>query len=306
MTKILISGGSGMIGTAVSEALHRRGYRIAWLSHSGKSHPLFEVYKWNVENGEYDTRAFKDVEHVIHLAGAGIADKRWRAPYKKEILESRVRSTLLLVDAVNKYGAKVRSVTGASAVGFYGSHLNSPLFSEADPPANDFMARVCSQWENSYQGLNPSCRLVILRQGVVLSMNGGAMRKMLLSYKFRLCPIPGSGQQHLSWIHVDDLVRLYGETVVNSQYSGTYNAVADEPVSFERFCAEIAAVLKKKVIKFNLPGWLLQAGIGGLADTLVKGTRVNNAKLHAAGFKLEYPTIHHALTTLLVRSSDTP
>ncbi|MBK6833782.1 MAG: NAD-dependent epimerase/dehydratase family protein [Bacteroidetes bacterium] len=173
-----------------------------------------------------DERAFENIDTVVHLAGAGIADEKWTAARKKEIIDSRVISSKLLASEINKRGNQIKTFVGASAVGFYGAITNEKVYTETDAACDDFMGNTCKQWEESYNEINKNIRLNIIRIGVVLSKDGGALPKISKTIKMGIGSALGSGKQYMPWIHIDDLVGLFYEAITNEKMHGIYNGVA--------------------------------------------------------------------------------
>src|SRR4030095_15118532 len=220
MNTVMITGGTGLIGTALTKALLEKNYEVIILSrfpekYSSQS-PGLSYAKWNIEDQTFDISSLKRSEYIIHLAGAGIADKRWTSKRKKVIVESRTRGGDLLVKALTENANNVRAVISASGIGWYGPSspgekgTETRPFIEADPAAEDFLGITGVQWEASIDPVTSlGKRLVKFRTGIVLSNHGGALKKFKNTLWFGIAPILGNGKQVMSWIHADDLVRLY-------------------------------------------------------------------------------------------------
>ncbi len=207
--KILITGASGLIGTRLTEMLIQKGYQV---SHLGRTRKLGSVqtYLWNVDEGEVDAEAFVGVDTIMHLAGAGIADKRWNKKRKKEILESRIKSSSLLYQALKKGNHSVKTVIAASAIGYYGFNLDEDIYDEESKPGSDYLAQVTKQWEEEVEKIESlGIRLTKLRIGIVLSDKGGALIEMAKPVRFGVGAVLGTGRQYLSWIHIDDLCAMF-------------------------------------------------------------------------------------------------
>jgi uncharacterized protein (TIGR01777 family) len=304
MATILITGGTGLIGTALAEALVKEGNEVIILSRKRKSIPAGPVSYavWNVDQQTIDRAAIGKADYVVHLAGANVADKRWTKNRKKEIMNSRVKSGELLVKALKEIPNKIKAVISSSATGFYGPDPGIPNarpFVESDPPANDFLAAVVQQWEATIQQVTAlNKRLVILRTGIVLSDKGGAYAEFKKPLKFGLASVLGNGKQMISWIHIQDLVRLYLEAMKNEDWQGAYNAVSPNPVCNKRMIAEMARQSKKWHVTVPVPAFVLKAVLGEMSIEVLKSTTVSAAKIENTGFRFLFPTIEQAIQNL--------
>ncbi len=294
--KILITGASGLIGTRLTELLLAGGYSVV---HLGRVKKMTHVqpFVWDVEKNEIDLEAIGETDAIIHLAGAGIADERWTASRKKEIVESRTRSTGLLLDALKKEKHSVKSFISASAIGYYGFGEDE-VFVEESNSGSDFLAQVTKQWEGEVNKVSSlGIRLVKLRIGVVLSSQGGALEKMTKPVRFGLGSPLGSGKQYLSWIHIDDLCALFIKAIEDEKVVGTYNAVADWTTNAE-MTKTIASVLKRPLWLPNVPSFILKVILGEMADIVLKGSKVSSQKILRTGFQFKYPALMEALENL--------
>lgn len=311
----MITGGTGMIGRAVSKALLEAGFRVIILTRDHRVNdpvktiqqqdepaivPALQYAGWNIEKGEIDREALAQADAIIHLAGAGIAEKRWTHKRKKEILDSRIKSGELLVNALSNYENKVRVVVSASAIGWYGPDPvipNPNPFTEEMPAFNDFMGQTCKKWEASLDPvLSLGKRLVKLRTGFVLAKDGGAIREFDRPLMFGLATILGSGRQVISWIHIDDLVRLYIAAVKDAVFSGSYNAVGPTPVSNKELILQLGRRRRGRFfIPFYVPSFILKMVYGELMTEVLKSVTVSNRKVKDAGFIFQYPSITTAL-----------
>jgi uncharacterized protein (TIGR01777 family) len=295
---ILITGGSGMIAQYLSCLLEKNGYEVRFFSRTKKSDKHFV---WNIKTGFIDVKALENVDHIIHLAGANISTKRWTKARKKNIIESRTKSTQLLFDTVKKHQIKIKTFIATSAVGYYGTSNNDVLYNEESPAGTDFLANVCTLWENVSKNFSlvNSKRLLTLRLGVVLSKNGGALEKMKKPIKLGLGTVLGSGKQYMPWIHIDDLCQFILYSLRNKGINGTYNLVAPEHINNSDFTSILAKRLGKKVWLPNLPALILRLLLGDMASILLNGNRVSSEKLLSIGFKFKYPTVTKALANLI-------
>lgn len=305
METVLITGGTGMIGKALSTLLVSKGYHVIILSrgdHKGAENVTFA--KWDVSRSYIDLKAIESADHIVHLAGEGIADKRWSKKRKKAIVESRVKSGELIVRALRENLNKVKTVVSASGIGWYGEDKKGGRpFKESDPAADNFLGETCRVWEESIKPVEElGKRLVIYRTGIVLSNEGGAFPEFVKPMKFGIAGILGSGKQKVSWIHVDDIIRAYAEAVENSHLRGVYNAVARESVSNKELTLRIARARKKPFIAMHVPAFGLKALFGEVSVEVLKSTDVDGKRLRDSGFNLIYPTIDSAINDLVKKS----
>ena len=303
METVLISGGTGMIGTALSKELQRKGYGVIILTREKKNAKRTgpRYAQWDPEGGTIDKAALHEADHIVHLAGANVAEGRWTEKRKKEIVDSRVKSGALLVHALQTVPNKVRTVVSASAIGWYGPDKQVPNpqpFRESDPAHTDFLGRTCLQWESA---ITPAAaggrRLVILRTGIVLSKEGGAYEAFAKPIRFGMATVMGNGQQVVSWIHIDDLVRMYIEAIENRQWNGVYNAVAPHPVS-NRMLIEAIAQHARFHVTMPVPSFALKLALGEMSIEVLKSATVSAAKAEAAGFYFLFPHIEKATRKL--------
>jgi len=296
MAIILITGGSGLVGNALTKRLILEGHEVRILSRHPKSTDKIKSFFWNVEKQEIDEKAFENVEHIVHLAGSGIADKRWTTARKKEIIDSRVNSMKLITDTVKRKKIQLKSFVGASAIGIYGMTTSEKIFSETDCGKDDFLSFSCIQWENSYEEIqNFSEKISILRIGVVLSKDGGALKRLLPLFQLGLGSAVGSGKQYMPWIFIDDLVSIFHEALFDVNYAGIYNAVSTEETTNYSFSKHLAKSLSKPFFSPNVPAFLLKLLFGEMANVLLEGSRVSNQKLINEGFEFKYSTLSDSL-----------
>lgn len=293
MIKILITGGTGLVGRHLQKKLIEKDYEVVVLSRNPKQKNEF---KWDVENGFIDPSALKGITHVIHLAGAGIADKRWINKRKKELINSRVKSANLLFQKVKELEIPLKGFISASGIGYYGAITSEKIFSEEDLPENDFISKICVKWEASakqFEQLN--IPVTILRTGVVLSKNGGALQKM--NTPLFLSAL-GNGNQYMPWIHIEDLSNLYIKAIENSKFVSVLNAVAPEHLTNETFTKTLSKIIKKPVLPMNVPSFVIKTALGELAYILLKGSRVSSNKIKELGFTFKFNTLKEALKNL--------
>lgn len=290
MKNILITGGSGLIGQKITQLLEEKDYAVAWLSRSSKKRKSFV---WDINTQTIDPEAMEWADAVIHLAGAGVADQRWTAERKQEILQSRTKSTALLYQAIEKAEAKPTTFISASAVGYYGFNTGTKLVDETSPAGNDFLAQVVIAWENEVKKIESlHLRTVMLRIGIVLDADGGALAEML---KPPVAAPLGSGDQWMSWIHIDDLARMFVYALEKTTLQGVYNAVGPNPSTNQQVTKEAADAKGKTYLGIGVPGFVLKLVLGEMAAMVLGGNRVSCQKIQKAGFKFEYFELSEAL-----------
>jgi uncharacterized protein (TIGR01777 family) len=300
MAKILITGGSGLIGRAVSELLVNRRHQPVWLSRRQGVWQGIAAYRWEPEQGFMDQKALEDVEGIIHLAGAGVIDKRWTRRYKQQIIDSRVKSSALLFDCLSKNTShRVKTLVGASAVGYYGARQSSYLFTEEDFPGRDFLSKTCVLWEKGYEPFSTAgIRTSIIRTGIVLSRDGGLYRKIAPLFRLGLGSALGSGRQFMPWIHVKDAAALYLHLLFNEAPGEVYNGVASELTDNKNFSEQLAQSLDKPLFLPDIPAALLRLALGESAAAITEGLRISNQKIKDTGFKFEFDSLPDALKDL--------
>jgi uncharacterized protein (TIGR01777 family) len=309
MARVLITGGTGLVGTAVKNLLLQKGYEVVLLTRSTVSEKGYA--HWDINAGTIDATAIAEADYMIHLAGAGVADKRWSTSRKQEILESRTKSSALLVKALAETPNKVKAVISASAIGWYGpdknigdNNLAAQGFIETDPSYPDFLGTTCAAWEASIAPVTANTiglqkRLVCLRTGIVLSKNGGALKEFLKPLAVRMAAVLGNGKQMISWIDNRDLAKMFVYALENENISGSYNAVAPIPVSNKTLTQTLAKVLYGKFyITTYVPSFVLKIMLGEMSIEVLKSTTVSAQKIQDAGFVFDYPEITKSLSSL--------
>jgi uncharacterized protein (TIGR01777 family) len=300
MAKILISGGTGSIGLLMADYLQERGHEVGLLSRSKRADIGFQVYLWDPAENMLDPEALDSCEYIIHLAGAGIADKTWTRERKKEIIESRVGSTDLLHRKVREQNPPLKAFISASAVGYYGQVTSDRIFVENTKAANDFVGKTCFLWEQAAERFEDlGIRTVRLRLGIVLMENGGALEKMSKPVQMGFGAALGTGRQFIPWIHWKDVIGLFDKALSDTRMSGAYNAVAPAFTTNAEFTKALGRVLTKPIWLPNVPGFVLKVLLGERASLVLKGSRVSAEKAVTAGFEFEYSDLDKALQDLL-------
>ena len=295
MRKVLITGGSGLIGRRLSFLLKSRGYEVRILSRSNNPKNSYKTFLWNISEKTINDSAFEDLNHIIHLAGAGIADKRWSEKRKKKIIASRVASTNLLYNTVKRLKTPLDSFISASATGYYGAITSETIFEEKDKPAKDFLGKVCSLWEDSIFQFNEiKIRTVALRTGIVLSKDGGALKKM----KTPIITSLGNGKQYMPWIHIDDLCELYIKAIEDQEFKGAFNAVSSEHISNLSFSKKVSKIFNHPFLAVGTPSFILQIVFGEMSTIILNGSRISANKIKQAGFKFKFENLEKALKNL--------
>jgi uncharacterized protein (TIGR01777 family) len=288
MAKILITGGTGLVGKRLTELLLQRSHEVMILSRNPSSK---NEYKWDVSSKYIDEKALENTEYIIHLAGAGIANKRWTKERKKVIIDSRVETANLIFNKIKELKTPLKGFISASGSNFYGAKTTNTIFEETDKAGNDFLGDVCQKWEQAaHQFSTLTIPVTILRTGIVLSKNGGALEKM----KTPIVSPLGSGNQYLSWIHIDDLCNVYIKSI-EENFTGTYNTVSPEFHTSTSFSKILAKSIKRPYLPIAVPGFLLKTVFGELAVILLEGSRLSAKKIEKKNFKFKYPLLKEAL-----------
>lgn len=296
MSKILITGASGLIGTRLTELFIQQGHAVVHLGRSKKTGKV-PSFVWDVEKGMIEEDALDGVDAVVHLAGAGVADQRWTKKRKQEILESRTRSTALLVRHLERY-PNVKVVVSASAIGYYGFGLTDKEYTEESNPGTDYLASVVSAWEGEVDKIQNK-RVVKLRVGIVLSEKGGALKEMMKPIQWGIGSPLGTGTQYMSWIHLDDLCRMFIKAVEDNTMVGPYNATGPYAVTNMELTRAMAKALHKPLWLPPVPKFVLNILVGEMAAIVLNGSIVSSKKIQQAGFTFQYNSLEEALTDLL-------
>ncbi len=295
---VLITGASGLIGTALTDMLLKAGYRVKHLGRRRKEIPNVTSYVWDIEKATIESEAFEGVEYIVHLAGANVGERRWTTQRKDEILTSRVGSTLLLNRWLEENQHTVKKIIAASAVGFYGMKQRSTPYTEEDLPGKDFMAQVCVAWETSVMKGPKNIQKLIYRLGVVLSSEGGAFPRFVQPIKLLAASPVGSGKQILSWVHIEDVCRAIIWGIEHPNMEGIFNLTAPKPITNAAMMQALAKAYHKPYIPFGPPPFALKMLLGEQADIVLEGVAVSSEKLLKHGFKFQYSRMEEALENL--------
>ena len=305
MQTVLITGGTGMVGQALTNYLIENGYEVIVLTRSEKkSSRLHLTYaKWDIEQQYIDPLAIQTADIIVHLAGESVATKRWTKKRKEEILQSRVQSGALLVKALTENVHHVKTVVTASAIGWYGPDNENSLqfgFKENDPCDDSYLGNTCKHWEESIHAIKDlGIRLVTIRIGIVFNKRGGALLEFIKPAKFGIATILGTGTQMVSWIHQQDLCKMIVYATQNDNLNGVYNAVSPEPVTNKVLVSAIASKLNKVYLTIKVPEFALKIMLGEMSIEVLKSAKVSSEKIQQAGFEFEFPTLDSALNQLL-------
>lgn len=295
---VLITGASGTIARALSKRIENE-YSVRFLTRKKEAENEFE---WDLENHIVDEKAFENVDHIIHLAGANISEKRWTEERKKQLISSRADSAKLILDTLKKKNIKLKSFISASGINFYGTETTEKIFTENDDPGKDFLSEVVIVWEKAadeFKEQNLAERVVKVRTAVVLSKEEGALAKMMTPIKFGIGSPLGTGKQYMPWIHIHDICSIYEFALKNPEVEGAYNASAPEHTTNENLTKLIAKVLKKPLFMPNVPSLILKLIFGELANALLQGSRASSEKIQKASFEFKFPNLENALKDLL-------
>lgn len=296
--KILLVGGTGLIGTSLKKELIEKGYSVHILSRRESEDS--QTFLWDSKESYIDLNAFEGVSGIINLTGANIAESRWTNKRKQVLYDSRIKSTRLLFETIKKNKIGLDFFINSSAVGYYGTKKSTQIFKENDISGSDFLAKLCVDWEKEALRFNElNIRTVIIRTGIVLTKSEGALEKMKLPIKFGILPVFGNGKHIFSWIHIDDLISIFINSITNKNFIGPYNAVAPINNTYLEFNNKIAKVLQKKVIPLKTPTFILRLAFGELAETLTNGNKITAEKLTNEGFNFKYKDLDSALPSLL-------
>jgi uncharacterized protein (TIGR01777 family) len=255
-----------------------------------------KTYLWDPDKGYIDPEAIDGADHIVHLAGENLTNKRWTKKQKKIIIDSRVKTAELLFEKVKERNKTLKSFVSASAVGYYGAVTLDKIFTETDSPGSDFVAHTCILWEGAADKFTSlGVRTVKIRTSPVLANGEGILSKLLIPVKLGVASPIGSGKQYFPWIHLDDLCEIYVKAIADPAMTGVYNACAPVYVTNEEFMRELAAVLKKPFFFPNVPGLIMKVVFGEKGAVALEGTPVSSEKIQRSGFNFKFPELNAAL-----------
>lgn len=297
--KVLITGGSGLIGSRLTELLQQRQVEVCHLGrHKSKNVTSFT---WDPASGSLDESCFDGVTAIIHLAGATIGGRRWTDAYKKEIVESRTRSIHLLFNALSRRKHTVKKFISASGAAWYGSGPINKAYTENALPADDFLAHVVVQWEGAASAMSSlGIKTCMVRTGLVLSTRGGALPRLMLPVKLGFGAPLGSGEQVISWIHIDDLCGIYMH-LIGHDVEGPFNGVAPNSLTNRELTKSIASVLGRPLWLPAVPAWALKLFLGEMSQIVLEGAAVSSAKIVQTGFQFRFERVEDALNDVVTR-----
>jgi len=292
---IVIAGGSGFLGQKLVQALTRGGHHARILTRKPAQTPTEITWQPDGTAGSLAPH-LNAIDAVVNLAGENIAGGRWSAARKERLRRSRILATRTLTSAIAQCETPPKTFVSASGVGYYGPHGDEPV-TEATPPGSDFFGRLCVDWEQEARAVTPATRLLIVRSGLALAGDGGALKKMLLPFKLGLGATLGSGRQFFPWIHADDWTAMVMWMIENNGVSGVFNATSPNPVTNRTFTRTLGRVLNRPAV-FYAPAFVLRAALGELSEALLTGQRAVPARAGQLGFRFTHPELEPALRSL--------
>lgn len=298
MKKILIAGGTGLIGKRLTQLLQEEGYEVMWLSRKVNDRQKVKTYLWNPAKGEMDPKAILEADAVIALSGAGVAEKRWTDAWKKEIIDSRLQIAETLLKTIKETPNSVKCLLAASAIGIYGDR-GEDVLTEESGKGTGFLSETSQQWEEAYQ--TSPIRTVSIRIGIVLSKDGGALREMAAPMKTGVCPVLGNGKQYMSWIHIDDLCRMFIHALKDENMRAAYNGVAPAPVSHKTFMHTLRKIIAPLSIPVPVPAFLVNLILGEKRVIVLDSARVSAEKILRTGFQFKFNDLSSALKNIYGR-----
>lgn len=292
---ILITGGTGFIGKELSAFLIQNGHQVKILSRNGGD------YTWNIPQKTIEPAAFHGIDCIVHLAGAGIADKTWTKARKAELIASRVESTQLLLEQLKSIPHQVKTFVSASAIGFYGADSGEEMCTESSPAGTDFLADCTQKWEEAVDKIAElGIRTVKVRIGLVLSQKGGIFPVLAKPIRWGVGTVLGSGKQWQSWIHLTDLVRIFQWCIENNAAQGAYNAVAPQPIRHKEMTELMAKKMHRPLFLPAVPTFFLRLLLGEMSVLVTGGNRVSSDRIQKeAKFSFNFVEFSTALAEIL-------
>lgn len=297
---ILISGGSGMLGMRLSSLLTEKGFHVSHLTRNKNSNHPYKQFEWDIEQGKIETGALLEADIIIHLAGAGIADKRWTKSRKKVIINSRTETANLLFKKINELNEDQRPerFISASAIGYYGMYTGKTKLTEDSDAGDDFLSEVVTKWEEAADQFGQlGLKVSKLRIGIVLSADGGALPQLAKPVKFGVGAPLGSGNQYMSWVHIDDICSMF-HFLIEKNLTGVFNGVSSNPLTNKQMTNAVAKVLDKPLWLPNVPSFAMKLVLGEMAGIVLGGNYVLNDKIINNGYELQYSDLETALKAI--------
>lgn len=301
MKTVLITGGTGLLGMRISSLLKEQGLNVRHLSRTENLTATYPAYKWDLNAQTIDPKALDDVDGIIHLAGAGIADGRWTKSRKKAILDSRINSSKLLTKTLKERKAPPKVFVACSAVGYYGDRKDT-ILDETAEPGTGFMSEVCIKWEQSVEGIRAiGIRTPVIRVGIVLSTKGGALSKLNMSYPLRVGSYFGNGQQYYPWIHLDDICQVFIKALLKDSMTGIYNGAAPIPATNKHLAKAISKAHDQKTLLIPVPSCAAKTMLGEMSAVVLNSTRAIPQALQKEQHEFQFPELIPALEDLFKR-----
>lgn len=298
---VLLTGGSGFIGSYLTKVLIDNGFSVSVLSRSDrKNTDLITFYKWDLEHNYIDEEAVLKADYIVHLAGEGIVEKSWTPKRKKALLESRIQPIDLIYAVLKKNNKLLDTFISASAVGIYGAVTNEEICTEESPAENDFLGITCQKWEAASDKITSlGIRTVKIRTGIVLGKKDGFLKKLSPGFKAGFGTILGTGKQYLPWIHVEDLCNIYLKAIQDEQINGIYNATILDNTSNETLSKTLANLYGYTIWLPKIPAFVLRLFLGEMSQVVLNGQRVSSEKIKQRGFKFRFKNLEAALSDCL-------
>lgn len=291
---VLITGSTGMIGTRLKFLLKSKGYTVRELSRKTRKTSIGRFH-WDITKGFIDEDALGDIDHIIHLAGASVASRRWTTKRKQILRDSRIKSAEMLIGQIGEIGQNIKTFISASAIGYYGSRGEEELTEESQP-GTGFLAELCRDWEKeSSEAGQYKVRTVINRIGLVIEQDSGVLKKFLQSFNFGFAVYFGKGAQFYPWIQIDDLCRLFIEQLSNEEMEGAYNAVAPEILTNKEMIGRIRKMVLKNAIWLKIPEVVIKWVFGEMGTALTQSAKVSANKVLRSGFTFQFPGFDEAI-----------
>lgn len=292
---ILITGGTGLIGQRLTQVFLDHGHAVRHLSRKENLFSRIPKYAWDLKSRTIHPEALKGVDVVVHLAGAPLASRAWTSKRKDELIRSRTVGIEIIAEELERTGQKLEHFISSSGVGYYGAITSDTIFEESDAPHHDFLSLICVEWESAVNHIKDlGIRTAILRTGVVLSKDGGALPQLSRPIRLFVGSPLGTGNQWVPWIHIDDLCQLYLATL-EGHWGGIFNAVSNDHQSNKTLATAIARQLNKPFFMPKVPAFLLKMMLGERACIVLEGSRVSADKILDMRFKFKYEKLHKAL-----------